>query len=66
MSKKREPGTKGMFRPTVVKCPKQAKEILSSMFNEDGSIKHCVPHKFTEKDYTPKRPISEILGRTKE
>lgn len=60
------PGTRGMFRPTKVKCPKQAREILSSMYNEDGSIKHCVPHKFTEEDYRPKRPISEILKRTEE
>lgn len=55
-----------MFRPTKVRCPKQAREIWLSMFHEDGSIRHCVPHKFTEEDYKPKRPIEEILKLAKE
>jgi hypothetical protein len=54
-----------MFRPTVVRCPKQAREIWLSIYNEDGTLKDCKPHKFTEKDYTLKESISEILRRVK-
>lgn len=56
----------GFGRPTIVRCPKQCKEILDSIYNEDGTFKKGKPHKFTKEDYTPKRPIAEILGITED
>lgn len=56
----------GFGRPTVVRCPKQAQEIIDSIYNRDGTLKDCKPHKFTKEDYTPKRPIEEILGITED